>query len=379
MFKLLVVDDDPNITDGITAIIQNHFPETFETTAAYDGYQALTYMTESYYHLVISDIRMPQLDGIHLLEIIHNDRLPTTVIMLSGFDDYMYIRSTLRLGAYDYLLKPVNIHNFVEIVSNLIPELKHSTKTLSVGNLCSLTDIQKSDHYFNLPPLDGIALTPQQIAMHLERLQQHVLELNAPEVSNQVYYLFHHLSEELISKEDLKKLFSSFIYSLMQKNNSLIKIIAQYKLSEYDLSAQIKSQPHLSQLEEKFIQILCLYISQLETLQKNHDEYLVKKAQAYIDRHFSEQLMLADIAAQFRLHPNYFSFLFKKHLNVTVRDYILHLRIDRAKEMMYDPSLRLLDIALAVGYQDAAHFNRAFKNVVGVSPSQYRSEIELKQ
>ena len=110
--------------------------------------------------------------------------------------------------------------------------------------------------------------------------------------------------------------------------------------------------------------------------QEKKEEYVVKKAQEYMEKHCSEQLLLSDIAAQFHLHPNYFSSLFKKQLDMTVRDYILQLRMTKAKELMKDSSLKLLDIALAVGYEDAAHFNRAFKNVTGVSPSMYRDGIK---
>lgn len=163
----------------------------------------------------------------------------------------------------------------------------------------------------------------------------------------------------------------------MQQNSSLIPIVAHFKLSDNDLSAQIKNLPHLSQLKKKFSQVLSLYVEQLKIQQAKNDAYIVKKARAYIDQHYSESLMLADIASRFRLHPNYFSFLFKKQMNITVRDYILQVRIQKAKELMENPSLKLLDIALAVGYQDAAHFNRAFKNVTGLSPSRYRESIRL--
>ena len=374
MFKILLIDDDSHITEGLEMILNDHFPNTYEIFKAFDGRQALELLTASYYHIIISDIKMPQLDGIRLLELIHREQLPSTVIMLSGYDDYMYIRTTLRLGAYDYLLKPVNIQSLVDLLSGIRPE--DSTRHLPADVLSQLPEPSVSDRYFDLE-CQGDSLTLPELNQALEQLQLTVLELDSSGVLERIHAIFYHLSEESISKEQLKKALSGFIYALMQKNGSLIKIVAQYKLSEHDLAAQIKNLPHLSQLMEKFGQILLLYISHLETLKKTNEEYVIKKAQAYINAHLSQQPALADIAAQFHLHPNYFSSLFKKHLNITVREYILQLRMDTAKELMKDSSLKLLDIAMAVGYEDAAHFNRAFKKVTGLSPSQYRSKIDL--
>ena len=98
MLKILLIDDDSNIIEGLETILRDHFPHTYQIFKAFDGRQALELLTQSYYHIIISDIKMPQLDGIRLLELIHREELPSTVIMLSGYDDYMYIRTTLRLS-----------------------------------------------------------------------------------------------------------------------------------------------------------------------------------------------------------------------------------------------------------------------------------------
>ena len=74
----------------------------------------------------------------------------------------------------------------------------------------------------------------------------------------------------------------------MQKNTALIPIIAGYKLSDNDLAAQIKNQPHISQLRQKMEQILLLYMEQLKKQQEKKEEYVVKKAQEYMEKHCSE-------------------------------------------------------------------------------------------
>ena len=104
MYRILLVDDDQNIVDGLGSIIKQNFENIFAISSACDGSDALKRLTEDYYHVIISDIRMPKLDGISLLELISKNQIPSVVIMLSGYDDYTYIRNALRLGAYDYLL-----------------------------------------------------------------------------------------------------------------------------------------------------------------------------------------------------------------------------------------------------------------------------------
>ena len=168
MYRILLVDDDQNIVDGLGSIIKQNFENIFVISSACDGSDALNRLTEDYYHVIISDIRMPKLDGISLLELISKNQIPSVVIMLSGYDDYTYIRNALRLGAYDYLLKPVNIQNFVSMLRLLIPRLKDSSVKLQAEEVSCVRPETQGD-YFDLPAKEPY-YTKEDLGKELEHL-----------------------------------------------------------------------------------------------------------------------------------------------------------------------------------------------------------------
>lgn len=99
---------------------------------------------------------------------------------------------------------------------------------------------------------------------------------------------------------------------------------------------------------------------------------LLQKLEQFISDHYSKDLVMEEVAEHVGLSPYYFSKLLKDQYGLTYIDYLTKLRIEKAKEMIPDPSRSLKDICLSVGYRDPNYFSRVFKKTVGMSPSEFR-------
>jgi len=102
----------------------------------------------------------------------------------------------------------------------------------------------------------------------------------------------------------------------------------------------------------------------------------VSNVKNYIQEHLEEDLNLMMLAEKVHLNASYLSRLFRKETGEKLYDYILHVRMKRAKELIRNGTDRIQDIALWVGYESVQSFNRAFKKYTGVSPLDYRNGVK---
>jgi len=98
---------------------------------------------------------------------------------------------------------------------------------------------------------------------------------------------------------------------------------------------------------------------------------LVQAAMRYVHRQYSEALQITGIAEYLKCHPDYLSRLFKKEVKVGLGEYILRVRIDRARHLIETRRFSLGEIGWNVGFQDQSHFGRVFKRLIGVAPGKY--------
>ena len=124
-----------------------------------------------------------------------------------------------------------------------------------------------------------------------------------------------------------------------------------------------------------FAEHLGLVANQL-TLQNNHHEpESVGKAREFIGEHHREHLALTDVAHAVNMSTFYFCKTFKKTTGLTYTDYLAHFRIEKARELLAEPNMRISEIAFEVGFQTLKHFNRTFRRLLGKSPSLYRATL----
>jgi YesN/AraC family two-component response regulator len=169
MYKLLIVEDEKMIRDGLV----NQVPWNelgFETVGACsNGASALEMIKTAAPDVVLTDIKMPVMSGIELMERIKAGYPKIKIVILSGYNEFEYARKGIEYGAYSYILKPTKEKDFVEVFSRLKKDL---------DNLNEIPDNPEETTADSVP---GVELVKKFIAENYER------KITLEEVANLVY------------------------------------------------------------------------------------------------------------------------------------------------------------------------------------------------
>ena len=110
--------------------------------------------------------------------------------------------------------------------------------------------------------------------------------------------------------------------------------------------------------------------------QENSESPVIKRRpRNIIAEHQTEKLSLGQVAKAVNMSAFYFCKMFKKVTGINFTDYLARVRIEKAKNLLLNPNLRVSEIAFEVGFQSLTHFNRVFKKILGQSPTEYRAQL----
>lgn len=124
-----------------------------------------------------------------------------------------------------------------------------------------------------------------------------------------------------------------------------------------------------------FADHLSMVSNQLVVQQDHAEPQMIARARDFIDEHQSEDLSLTEVARAVNCSTFYFCKMFKKATGLHFTEYLARVRVEKAKNLLLNPNLRISEIAYEVGFQSLTHFNRVFRRLVGESPTEYRQKL----
>ncbi|MDR6550138.1 response regulator [Paenibacillus qinlingensis] len=340
MTRICIVDDEPIIGVGLKTLI-GEYQRFSEIDTFTDGASALSHIMASPPDIVMTDIRMPRMDGLELCRNIQQLKLSTKVVVLSGYGDFVYAQKCMSYGVQEYLLKPITEIELFPVLDKML--------AMQEATLISYTHFEQ----------------------WIDQLEEAVWLMDRDHV------------EELL-EEGKRKLFD-----VKTEHQQHLLVSDAVRLLHKKLNVRgayrIEAKPLL---EENALNIITYDCFQIEIRSwigrlseyRNHERIdVLEAAVQYIDKHlFDEELSLDKVAGKLGLTPTYFSHYFKKHTNETFVQHRMRKRIDKAKQLLAVPHFKIIDIVAEVGYESYPHFSRVFKKATGYSPTEYRGLLGIK-
>src|SRR5690606_34743242 len=106
-------------------------------------------------------------------------------------------------------------------------------------------------------------------------------------------------------------------------------------------------------------------------LQDNPSRKVIEDVKAYIEAHYNRKLTLQELADVADVSRNYIATLFRKTTGETIWNYLVTIRMRKARELLLGTTMKVYEIASSVGYENSVHFSQLFKEHYGLSPAEY--------
>ena len=144
VFRVVVVDDEKLIANNIAKNISSCDPAFEVVSICYDGASGLKAVEQFNPHVLFTDIKMPLMDGLELIENVHNNNPLVRCVVISGYNEFEYAKTAIKFKAFDYLLKPINKFELSKTLRKIKDEIMSEQALLNTQRDEFTEDIVKS-------------------------------------------------------------------------------------------------------------------------------------------------------------------------------------------------------------------------------------------
>lgn len=395
--RLVIVDDEPVICNGLSTLIEKSDWGWKIEGVFSDPEEALENCDWDQIQAVIVDINMPNIDGLSLVHVLRERGYETSVIFITAYARFDYAQKAIGERALDYLLKPVSRKNLEEALKKakkiyLEKTQKEEDPQYIRANIDYLRKRYFSDLIFEEREIDEVEKQKKELLYYFKGkrygLFEFVTSKSKAELKSQLQVkCAEHISWYLYGHEYF--FIVLFLYDTDQKEE-ILRIIQKVESEKCSYCLDIQNVDRLPEVYQKLLVKIRKYYNgegkAEERMERAGNEELpeelsvpVRQAISYINSNLNRPLSLQSIAMAVYLHPTYLSNIFKKQTGYTVVNYINQRRIQEAKHLLEDSQNKVCWVMEQVGFVNQRYFGKVFKEVVGMTPTQYKYEMFFKK
>ena len=366
--SVVIIDDEPWTREVVKHLGQWKELGLTIIGEASDGDLGLEMVRELRPDIILTDVRMPYLNGIDLVRTLRAENNNSQVIFFSGYDDSTYIRGALRLGASDYLLKPIKPNELNERLKTCVEAIKKSRAEKSGAN-AGITEAPGFIDASWAKPF-YLLLTDLQVALQageINAVEKKLGEIRALLTQNegetphssaliQVYYAIMGILQRYISDSGYS------VEEVFGKSNTA------FVFGRDSTSAELFRYTQ---------ELLGIAVVRVSDLTRNSTKLNLDTVREFVKESYARGITLEETAAHFYVTKEYLSKVFKMKFGEGFTEYVTKLRMERALRLMSEYDIAIKDIGPAVGYFDTAHFYRVFKKHFGFTPGQMRAALNI--
>ena len=425
MYKVLLVDDEYMITEGLKRLIPFEKWDMEVVATANHADDALDYVREHPVDIVISDVNMPDKTGLEMIQEMKELLPDAYYILLSGYQEFDYVKKAMNLSVVDYLVKPVDKVELGHLLEKIVTQLREKVQepeilSQQLDEEAFKTHLTQKENwwiglskekqgnfvipYYVLGQDWQIVLADQEFEGLLVMPFEAPYQINFEKWKRDVEKTLFYGSVNLDQSESLFSYYEPIYRVIIQGN--LQQIIEELTLLE---KIVLENTPRVSITKQLFTQFVMDVFHLFEHLKADDMTDIVKNIHAIttfedlvaytketltsffgqyrmnenvvsvlevIGRDYQKELSLKDISKDLFINPVYLGQLIKKETNSTFAELLNKQRIKAAQQLLLSTNDSIEDICYTVGYSNVGYFYKVFRKLCGKSPKAYRKQVE---
>ncbi|MDR1136783.1 MAG: response regulator [Synergistaceae bacterium] len=426
MYKVFFADDEAAMRTGLRESIIRGGSDFVLVGEASDGEFALSLIAETLPDILITDVRMPFMDGIELSRRVSRTMPWVKIIILSGHDEFEYAKEAIKIGVTEYILKPVTSETLFGVLkeaARLIEDERERRRAVEIlqKEVSDARGLQMervlSNLVYGIPdsaPLESVGLAdfmsrPSSLVSVVEAvplspgdaravfraissiraaISQNDNVKSFPEGAGRIVCVFAAKDEGSL-EEDAYAAAQAMKYEVERSSPCLVRVAIGSPVTVTDelpksMTQAIRALDRLDDAHRSMI----LGFRDIDGLglgfglgkdvcrgvKQSRYGGVIEKSRDFIKKRYADSAISLNIVADaVGLSPNHFSTVFSQETGETFIECLTKTRLGKAMELLHSTSARASEIACMIGYNDPHYFSYVFRKNVGMSPSEYRN------